>query len=155
VLNDEMDDFAARPGEPNAYGLIQGPANAVAPGKRPLSSMTPTFVFEGRELTLGLGSPGGSRIITAVLQVIVNRIDLGYEPDACVSAPRLHHQWMPDEVFAEQGVPEPVVKALQARGHVVRRREPGNDVEAVFRDPGRRLLVAVSDPRSEGTPGAK
>ncbi len=154
LLNDEMDDFAARPGEPNAYGLIQGRANAVAPGKRPLSSMTPTFVFEGSQLTLALGSPGGSRIITAVLQVILNRFDLGLDPAASVAAPRLHHQWMPDEVTAEQGVPATVVEVLRARGHKVKRVGPGTDIQAVFREPGRGLL-GVSDPRAEGKPGTR
>jgi len=155
VLNDEMDDFAARPGEPNAYGLVQGEANAVAPGKRPLSSMTPTFVLEGRELTLALGSPGGSRIITAVLQTIVNRLDLGLSPALSVAAPRLHHQWMPDEAALEPGFPPSVLRELEARGHKVVPTGPGNDVEAVFRDPVRRVLTAVSDPRSEGQPESR
>jgi gamma-glutamyltranspeptidase/glutathione hydrolase len=154
VLNDEMDDFAARPGEPNAYGLVGGDANAVAPGKRPLSSMTPTFVLEGKELTLAVGSPGGSRIITAVLETIVNRIDLGFAPELAVAAPRIHHQWMPDEVRTEASVPEGVRHELARRGHKIAISGAGSDIQAVFRTAAREL-TAVSDPRGEGRPAAR
>jgi gamma-glutamyltranspeptidase/glutathione hydrolase len=100
-LNDEMDDFTAKPGAPNMFGLVQGTANAIAPGKRPLSSMTPTIVLEGGKPVLVLGSPGGSRIITTVLEIIVNLIDHGMSLQEAIDAPRFHHQWLPDTLAAE------------------------------------------------------
>jgi len=100
-LNDEMDDFTAKPGAPNMFGLVQGTANAIAPGKRPLSSMTPTIVMKGGKPVLVLGTPGGSRIITTVLEVIVNLIDHGMSLQEAVDAPRFHHQWLPDTLAAE------------------------------------------------------
>jgi gamma-glutamyltranspeptidase / glutathione hydrolase len=120
LLNNELDDFAAKPGAPNAFGLIGSAANAPGPRKRPLSSMTPTIVFKDGKPTLVTGAPGGSRIITTVLQVILNAID-GHMPigDA-VSAPRLHHQWWPDEVVVEPYFPPEKVLALVALGHRVR-----------------------------------
>jgi gamma-glutamyltranspeptidase/glutathione hydrolase len=155
VLNNEMDDFTTRPGEPNLYGLVQGDANAVAPGKRPLSSMTPTFVIEGHELEIALGSPGGSRIITAVLGTLLASIDGGLAPERAVAAPRIHHQWMPDEVWLEPGFSPDIARELEARGHRVRDVGPGTDVQAVFRDPRTGELTAVSDPRGEGRPAAR
>ncbi|MGA2187063.1 MAG: gamma-glutamyltransferase [Steroidobacteraceae bacterium] len=100
-LNDEMDDFAAKPGAPNLFGLVQGRANAIAPGKRPLSSMTPTIVLRDGKPVLVLGTPGGSRIITTVLEIIVNVIDHGMSLQQAVDAPRIHHQWLPDTLAAE------------------------------------------------------
>ncbi len=100
-LNDEMDDFTAKPGVANVFGLVQGKANAVAPGKRPLSSMTPTLVFKDGKPVLVVGTPGGSRIITTVLEVIVNFIDHGMTLQEAVDAPRIHHQWLPDTIAAE------------------------------------------------------
>lgn len=119
VLNDEMDDFAARPGVPNAFGLVQGEANAPAPGKRPLSSMSPTLVLdvEGRPVA-ALGASGGPRIITATLQVLLGLLDQGLGARAAVDAPRLHHQWLPETVFFDDGYPEEVVAALAAAGFV-------------------------------------
>jgi len=120
LLNNELDDFAAKPGAPNAYGLTGGEANAPAPGKRPLSSMTPTIVLKGGKPFLVTGSPGGSRIITAVLQVILNVIDRGLPVSEAVRLPRLHHQWLPDEVMLDKGFPPELAAALTARGqHVV------------------------------------
>ena len=101
LLNNELDDFAAKPGVPNAFGLIGGDANAPGPGKRPLSSMTPTIVLKDGKPFLVTGSPGGSRIITAVLQIIANIIDRGMPVAEAVAAPRIHHQWPPDQVFVE------------------------------------------------------
>lgn len=101
LLNDEMDDFTSKPGAPNMYGLVQGEANAIAPGKRPLSSMTPTIVLKDGKPVLVLGVPGGSRIITTVLQVIVNVIDHGMSLAEAVDAPRIHHQWLPDTLAGE------------------------------------------------------
>jgi gamma-glutamyltranspeptidase/glutathione hydrolase len=119
LLNNTLDDFAAKPGAPNAFGLLGGAANAPAPDKRPLSSMTPTIVLKDGKPALVTGAPGGSRIITTVLQVIVNALD-GHKPigDA-VAAPRLHHQWWPDEVVVEENFPAARIRALTALGHKV------------------------------------
>jgi gamma-glutamyltranspeptidase/glutathione hydrolase len=120
LLNNELDDFAAKPGAPNAYGLIGGNANAPGPGKRPLSSMTPTIVFRDTKPVLVTGAPGGSRIITTVLQVIVNAIDGHMTIGNAVAAPRVHHQWSPDEVVVERSFPPDKIRALTAMGHKVR-----------------------------------
>ena len=117
LLNNELDDFTAKPGTANAYGLVGFNANLPGPGKRPLSSMTPTIVLKDGKPFLVTGSPGGSRIISAVLQVIVNVIDFHMPIDKAVTAPRLHHQWQPDEVFVEPGFSPDVLDALRARGH--------------------------------------
>jgi gamma-glutamyltranspeptidase / glutathione hydrolase len=119
LLNNELDDFAAKPGAPNAYGLLGGEANAPGPGKRPLSSMTPTIVLKEGKPFLITGSPGGSRIITAVLQVIANVIDRKLPIAEAVAAPRMHHQWLPDELLVERGFSPDMMRALQARGHNV------------------------------------
>ena len=100
-MNNEMDDFTIKPGTPNYFGLVQGQANMIAPGKRPLSSMAPTIVLKDGHVSMVLGSPGGSRIITIVLQTILNVIDYGMQPQEAVDAPRLHHQWLPDTIYAE------------------------------------------------------
>jgi len=118
LLNNEMDDFAAQPGSPNAYGLVQGSANAIAPGRRPLSSMSPTLVFraDGRPW-LATGSPGGSRIITTVLQVLLNRIVHGLNLASAVAAPRIHSQLWPDQIGMEEGLSADTIRLLQALGH--------------------------------------
>jgi gamma-glutamyltranspeptidase/glutathione hydrolase len=122
LLNNEMVDFVAKPGVPNAFGLIGGDANAIASGKRPLSSMTPVIVFDGETPRIATGSPGGSLIITAVLQLIVNVIDHGMNIAEATAAPRMHHQWYPDELFVEPGVSPDTVRLLEKKGHTVRRR---------------------------------
>ncbi len=119
LLNNTLDDFAAKPGAPNAFGLIGGSANAPAPGKRPLSSMTPTIVLKDGAPVLITGAPGGSRIITTVLQVIVNSIDFDRPVAQAVAAPRVHHQWRPDAVLVEPGVPAATRRALEKLGHKV------------------------------------
>jgi gamma-glutamyltranspeptidase/glutathione hydrolase len=119
LLNNELDDFTSKPGTANAYGLVGYDANLPGPGKRPLSSMTPTIVLKDGKPVLITGSPGGSRIITAVLQIIVNAIDFHMPIDQAVSAPRLHHQWQPDEVYVEPGFAPDVLEALAKRGHNV------------------------------------
>ena len=119
LLNNELDDFAAAPGAPNAFGLVGYEANEPGPNKRPLSSMTPTIVLRNGKPFIVTGSPGGSRIITAVLQVLLNVIDHHMGIAEAVQAPRLHHQWLPDQTMVEAGVPAPLVKALEARGHHV------------------------------------
>jgi gamma-glutamyltranspeptidase / glutathione hydrolase len=125
LLNDEMDDFTSKPGVPNLYGLIQGPANAIGPGKRPLSAMTPTIVLKDGKLFLVLGSPGGARIITTVANVLIDVVDYGMNIQEAVNAPRFHNQWMPDELRVEQGFPVDAVRLLEEKGHKVK---VGDDV---------------------------
>ena len=158
LLNDEMDDFAAAPGRPNLFGLVQGEANAVAPGKRPLSSMTPPIAedAQGRLVFVG-GSPGGARIISTVLLVLSNILDHGMDAQAAVNAPRVHHQWLPDRLEAERGVPESTLDALRARGHEVARlnRWGAPNVIVVRPDaPPARRLEGGADPRREDSVAA-
>ena len=119
LLNNELDDFTAAPGASNAYGLVGFEANLPGPGKRPLSSMSPTIVLKDGKPVLVTGSPGGSRIISTVLQVIVNVLDYKMDVAAAVAAPRLHHQWLPDEVRVERGFPDDVLVGLKAMGHLI------------------------------------
>jgi len=119
LLNNEMDDFASKPGTANMFGLVQGEANAIQPGKRPLSSMTPTIVAKDGKLFMTVGAPGGSRISTAVLQVILNVIDFGMNVQDAVDAPRMHHQWLPDKLSLERGVSPDTVALLKSRGYDV------------------------------------
>jgi gamma-glutamyltranspeptidase/glutathione hydrolase len=155
LLNNEMDDFAAKPGVPNQFGLVGGTANAIAPGKRPLSSMTPTIVCQDGKVRLVLGSPGGGRIISTVLQVLSNRLDHGMPLDEAVRAPRLHHQWLPDAVRWERNAVVPDVRTrLEAMGHVFEDRPRGiGQCQAIEVD-GRGRRTAVADPRSGGTAAA-
>ncbi|MCR9070292.1 MAG: gamma-glutamyltransferase [Alphaproteobacteria bacterium] len=147
-LNNEMDDFSAKPGEPNAYGLIGGEANAVAPGKRPLSSMTPTLLLSDGRALGAVGSPDGSRIITAVLQVLLNLIDHGMNLAEATAAPRIHHQWLPDRIWAEEGVSADTIDLLRAMGHEVERRRAFGAVQSVIAaGDGFR---GMSDPRRPG-----
>ena len=148
LLNNEMDDFAARPGLPNLYGLVQGEANAIAPRKRPLSSMTPTIVLRDGKFYMALGSPGGPTIINTVLQVLVNVFDFGMNLQEAVDFPRIHHQWLPDELRMESGFPPGVVELLKARGHRIRIVRSMGEVAAVLRAGG--WLQGAADPRSEG-----
>jgi gamma-glutamyltranspeptidase/glutathione hydrolase len=119
LLNNEMDDFSAKPGTANMFGLVQGEANAIAPGKRPLSSMTPTIVLKDNKLFMTAGAPGGSRISTAVAQVILNVIDFGMNVQDAVDAPRVHHQWQPDRLSLERGISPDTVALLKRRGYDV------------------------------------
>ncbi len=125
LLNNEMDDFSAKPGAPNAYGLLGGDANAIAPKKRPLSSMTPTIVFKGGEPMLATGSPGGSTIITVVLQLLLNVMDFGMNVAEATAAPRIHHQWQPDLVFSERGISDDTLRLLEARGFILPKEADG------------------------------
>jgi gamma-glutamyltranspeptidase/glutathione hydrolase len=146
LLNNEMDDFSAKPGVPNAYGLIGGGANAVEPGKRPLSSMSPTIVLKDGEVLLVTGSPGGSRIITTVLQVIMNVIDHGMNVAEASVAPRIHHQWLPDELRVEEGLSLDTIRLLEERGHTIRVQETMGSTQSIMRrDDG--ALFGASDPR--------
>lgn len=117
LLNNEMDDFTASPKEPNAFGLVGGAANAIAPGKRPLSSMTPTIVTRDGMFVAALGSPGGSRIITTVLQALINLLDFGLNAQTAVAAPRIHHQWQPDAMYCEEGLSPDTLRILRGWGH--------------------------------------
>jgi gamma-glutamyltranspeptidase/glutathione hydrolase len=119
LLNNEMDDFSSKPGTPNMFGLVQGEANVIAPGKRPLSSMTPTIVLKDNRLFMTLGAPGGSRISTAVLQVLLNVVDFGMNVQDAIDAPRIHHQWLPDKLSVERGVSPDTVALLRSRGYDV------------------------------------
>jgi gamma-glutamyltranspeptidase/glutathione hydrolase len=149
LLNNELDDFSAKPGVPNAYGLIGGDANAVGPDKRPLSSMSPTIVLRDGRPFLVTGSPGGSRIITTTLQVIMNVIDHGMNIAEATYAPRVHHQWLPDELRIEEGLSPDTVRLLEQRGHkVVVDDAMGSTQSIMVTEEG---LLGSSDPR---TPGA-
>jgi gamma-glutamyltranspeptidase/glutathione hydrolase len=151
LLNNEMDDFSVKPGVPNMFGLIGGAANAIEPGKRMLSSMTPTIIARDNKPFLVVGSPGGSRIITTVLQVIVNVLDHGMNVQEAVDAPRFHHQWLPDYIRIErQGFPRDVVSALEAMGHKVEMQENMGDVQAIWIDPKTNVRYGASDPRMDG-----
>jgi gamma-glutamyltranspeptidase/glutathione hydrolase len=148
VLNNELDDFAVKPDAPNAYGLIGYEANAPGPGKRPLSSMTPTIVLKDGKPFLVTGSPGGSRIITAVLQVVVDVIDRGMDIASAEAAPRIHNQWLPDQVFAEPGVSPDLIAALQARGDKVVPTGKFTSVNSIVVTP--EGFAGAADPRTRG-----
>lgn len=148
LLNNELDDFAAKRGAPNAFGLVGGDANAPGPGKRPLSSMTPTFVMRGGKLLLVTGSPGGSRIITTVLNVIVNLIDYKMSLADAVAAPRIHHQWLPDEVRVEPDVPSDMVWLLERRGNKVVQSPRWGSANSILVT--KNNLQGVADPRTRG-----
>jgi gamma-glutamyltranspeptidase/glutathione hydrolase len=152
VLNNEMDDFAKAPNRPNVYGLVDTRgANAIAPGKRPLSSMTPTILLrEGRPFMV-TGSPGGPRIITTVLLSILNVIDYGMDVQGAVSAPRFHHQWVPDRLFVERAIPEDVVRGLRRRGHAVEvSQRDWSSAQVIAIDPESGWQMGGTDPRSDG-----
>jgi gamma-glutamyltranspeptidase / glutathione hydrolase len=119
LLNDEMDDFSAKPGSPNGFGLVQGEANAIAPGKRPLSSMTPTILTKDGKLFLILGAPGGSTIINGVLEMMLNVVDFGMNIQDAIDRPRFHQQWLPDKLFVEDGISPDTIALLRERGYRV------------------------------------
>lgn len=126
LLNNEMDDFSSKPGSPNGYGLIGGVANQIEPGKRPLSSMTPTIVRKDGKAVLATGSIGGSRIINAALQMILNTVEFDMNVAEAVAAPRFHHQWLPDELIVEPGISEDTLRELERRGFTFRKDEDGD-----------------------------
>jgi gamma-glutamyltranspeptidase / glutathione hydrolase len=148
LLNNELDDFAAAPGVPNSFGLVGYEANEPGPNKRPLSSMTPTIVLKNGRPFLVTGSPGGSRIITAVLQVLLNVIDYRMPLGEAEHAPRIHHQWLPDETMIEPTVPAAMAKALEARGHRVRVWPPFTSVNSILVTP--QGFVGAADTRTRG-----
>jgi gamma-glutamyltranspeptidase/glutathione hydrolase len=150
VLNNEMDDFAAAPGVANAFGLVGNEANSIAPRKTPLSSMTPTIVTENNRLRLAVGAPGGSTIITQVLQVILNVLEYKMDVGAAVSVPRIHHQWLPDELRVEAwGVDALTLQDLRRRGHKIRETTPWGNANAIAVTEND-TLEGAADPRGEG-----
>ena len=154
LLNDEMDDFTSKPGVPNDYQLIQGEANAIAPHKRPLSSMTPTIVLKDGKLFFAVGSPGGPTIINTVLQVVVNVIDYGMDIQQAIDEPRVHHQWLPDEIFWEDfGLSRDTREALEKMGHLFRQKGGSlGDAQGIMIEPGTGMRLGASDPRLGGVP---
>jgi gamma-glutamyltranspeptidase/glutathione hydrolase len=152
LLNNELDDFTAAPGASNVFGLVGYEANLPGPGKRPLSSMAPSIVLKDGKVVLVTGSPGGSRIISAVLQVIVNVLDYRMDIAAAVAAPRLHHQWMPDEVKVEPGFPDEVLAGLRARGHDVAESMGYSSANSILVTANG--LLGAPDPRTRGAEAA-
>nr|WP_246053791.1 gamma-glutamyltransferase [Halomonas halmophila] len=145
LLNNEMDDFSAKPGVPNAYGLIGGEANKVEPGKRMLSSMTPTIVKRDGKNFLITGSPGGSRIITTTLQVLMNVIDHDMNIQSAVSAPRIHHQWLPDEIRIEAGISPDTIELLKGKGHTISQQSAMGAAQSIVIEDGK--FFGGADPR--------
>lgn len=154
LLNDEMDDFSAKPGSPNMYGAIGGEANAIAPGKRMLSSMTPTLVLSQGKPFLIVGTPGGTTIPTSVFQSLVNVIHHGMSSYEAVNAPKFHHQWMPDEVFVEPGFPQQLRLQLQQKGHKITQRGPIGRTEMIRILPNGHI-EAAADNRGEDAVAGK
>ncbi|MBD2776165.1 gamma-glutamyltransferase [Iningainema tapete] len=152
LLNDEMDDFAAAPGVPNAFGLVGNEANAIAPRKTPLSSMTPTIVTKNGRLQMIVGAPGGGTIITQVLQVVLNVLEYSMDVGAAISAPRIHHQWLPDELRVEPlGLDALTLAELKRRGHNIKQTQPWGNINAIVITPNG-TLEGAADPRGEGSP---
>jgi gamma-glutamyltranspeptidase / glutathione hydrolase len=148
LLNNELDDFSAKPGIPNAYGLIGGTANAVEGGKRPLSSMSPTLVFKDGIFHMATGSPGGSRIITTTLQIILNVVDHQMNIAEATAATRIHNQWLPDEIRVEEGLSPDTINILEARGHEINVKNAMGSTQSIMRVGG--VLAGASDPRRPG-----
>ena len=152
LLNDEMDDFTTQPGVPNAlFGLIQSDANAIAPGHRPLSSMTPTMLLRDGKLSFVTGSPGGPTIISATLLSVINWMRLGMDAQAAINAPRFHHQWLPDQILIEKEFSIVLETGLNARGHQTKRRGHIGLVNAIGIDPKTGERLGAADPRDEGS----
>ncbi|ASJ70777.1 gamma-glutamyltransferase [Granulosicoccus antarcticus] len=150
LMNNEMDDFSAKPGVPNGYGLIGGDANAVEAGKRPLSSMSPTMVLKDGDVYLVTGSPGGSRIITTTLQVILNVVDHGMNIAEATVAPRIHHQWLPDVLRVEEGISQDTIALLEAKGHDVDLKDVMGSTQSIQVDKENGFLFGFSDTRQAG-----
>jgi gamma-glutamyltranspeptidase/glutathione hydrolase len=150
LLNDEMDDFTSKPGTPNGYGLIQGPANTIGPGKRPLSAMTPTIVLKDDKLFLVLGSPGGPTIITTVANVLIGVVDFSLDIEEAVNAPRFHHQWLPDQILVEDRLSPDTMNILRSKGHKLTVRHFWGDGECIMVDPKTGERLAGADGRNNG-----
>lgn len=152
LLNDEMDDFTTQPGVPNAlFGLIQSEGNTIAPGKRPLSSMTPTIVLRNGQLSFVTGSPGGPTIISATLLTVLNWMRLGMDAQSAINAPRFHHQWLPDEVLMEKLFSPEMEEQMKARGYTVKRKGQIGLVNAIGIDPKTGERCGAADPRDDGS----
>jgi gamma-glutamyltranspeptidase/glutathione hydrolase len=150
LLNNEMDDFSIKPGVPNMYGLVGGDANAIEPQKRPLSSMSPSIVLKDGKLFMVVGSPGGARIITTTLQTISNVIDHGMNISEAVMAPRIHMQWLPDEIrYEKYGINQDVATKLEAMGYKLSLKDPMGDVNAIMVDQQTGMMYGSGDPRNE------
>jgi len=150
LLNDEMDDFASKQGVPNAYGLIQGPANAIGPGKRPLSAMTPTIVLKDGKLFLVVGSPGGPTIITTVANIVTGVVDFGLDIQEAVNAPRFHNQWIPDGILVEDRLSPDTLAILRKKGHKFKIERYFGDGECIEIDPKTGERLGASDGRNNG-----
>lgn len=150
LLNDEMDDFASKQGVPNIYGLIQGPANAIGPAKRPLSSMTPTIVLKDGKLFLVLGTPGGAAIITTVANILMGVVDFGLDVQEAVNAPRFHHQWLPDEIRVEDRLSPDTMNVLRSKGHKLKVEHFWGDGECIMIDAKTGERLGSSDGRNNG-----
>ena len=150
LLNDEMDDFASKQGVPNVYGLIQGPANAIGPGKRPLSAMTPTIVLKDGKPLLVLGSPGGPTIITTVANVLSGVVDFEQDIQEAVNAPRFHHQWLPDQIRLEDRISPDTIQMLKDKGHSIMTDHFWGDGECIAIDPKTGERLGASDGRNNG-----
>ena len=150
LLNNEMDDFAVKQGVPNAYGLIQGPANSIGPGKRPLSAMTPTIVLKDGKLFLVLGSPGGPTIITTVANILMGVVDFGLDIQEAVNAPRFHHQWLPDAIDVEDRLSPDTMNLLRSKGHTLKPAHFWGDGECIMVDPKTGERLGASDARNNG-----
>ncbi|MEJ0091092.1 MAG: gamma-glutamyltransferase [Limisphaerales bacterium] len=151
TMNNQMDDFSAQPGAPNYFGLIGREANAIAPGKRPLSSMTPTIVLKDGQPIISLGAAGGPKIISAVLQELVDMLDLGMTPQQAVAAPRIHQQWSPDKLYVESKLPAALKQALAQRGHKIEELPAVAVSQIVARSPDGKNFIGAADPRAGGT----
>jgi gamma-glutamyltranspeptidase/glutathione hydrolase len=147
ILNNEMDDFSAQQGAANVYGLLGGDANSIQPKKRPLSSMTPTIVLQGDRPVLIVGASGGPRIISATLQTLLNALEFGMPLKKAVESPRIHHQWMPNELVVEGKISQSTRKSLERRGHTIKERESLGVAQAILIKRGR--VSTQADPRKE------
>ena len=145
-----MDDFSAQPGASNYFGLVGGEANAIAPGKRPLSSMTPTIVLKNGKPILSVGAAGGPTIISQTLNIIVDVLDLGMDAQTAIDQPRFHHQWKPDELKVEQSMSPALIGDLKKRGHLVRIEKAIGAAQAVGLDPKTGEFLGAADPRVGG-----
>jgi gamma-glutamyltranspeptidase / glutathione hydrolase len=150
LLNDEMDDFTSKPGVPNGYGLIQGPANAIGPGKRPLSAMSPTIVLKDGKLFLVMGTPGGPTIITTVANVLIGVVDFSLDIAEAVNAPRFHQQWLPDEILVEDGLSPDTMDVLRSKGQKLKVEHFWGDGECIMVDPKTGERLGASDARNNG-----
>ena len=151
LMNDTMDDFTTHPGAPNElFSLVQSDQNSIAPGRRPVSSMTPTILLRNGQLSFVAGSPGGPRIVSATLLAVLQWMRFGGDPQALINAPRVHHQWLPDVLYVERTLPADVVRALEARGHTVKVRSWIGQVNAIGIDPVSSNRLGAADPRRAG-----